>query len=419
MKQVIDPRTERLDRKIKLLAGGPEPLCAYLYDLTELRRHARRLMAALPSFCELFYALKANSEAPFAGALAGIVHGYEAASAGEVRIARSLSSQLPVVFGGPVKTDAALEEALSLGVRHIHVESRHELIRLSLIAQRSGMVVPVLLRVNVSGTLPDATLFMAGGQTQFGIDEQLVPEVIEEALLLKGIRLDGFHFHSVSNNLNEERHLELVRHYCGLVKAWATRFGLEIRYVNSGGGIGVNYADLTRQFDWERFAEGLDKRIRPLMPDGAKLMFECGRFIAASSGAYAAEVVDVKSSHGNDFVLLRGGTHHFRLPASWGHSHPFRIVPIDSWSYPYARPEHVSTHVTVVGELCTPKDRLAKEAFIERVRVGDVLLFPYAGAYGWAISHREFLSHPHPLHLYADDNGWLGTKQELEEENAK
>jgi 2-[(L-alanin-3-ylcarbamoyl)methyl]-2-hydroxybutanedioate decarboxylase len=37
-------------------------------------------------------------------------------------------------------------------------------------------------------------------------------------------------------------------------------------------------------------------------------------------------------------------------------------------------------------------------------RVGDILLFSYAGAYGWAISHHDFLSHPHPEHLYIESD---------------
>ena len=55
--------------------------------------------------------------------------------------------------------------------------------------------------------------------------------------------------------------------------------------------------------------------------------------------------------------------------------------------------------ITVCGELCTPKDVLAR-APVERVRAGDVLVFEAAGAYGWDISHHDFLRHPHPEMLF-------------------
>jgi diaminopimelate decarboxylase len=56
--------------------------------------------------------------------------------------------------------------------------------------------------------------------------------------------------------------------------------------------------------------------------------------------------------------------------------------------------------VTVVGELCTPKDVLARDVVVSRVRAGDVLLFSHTGAYGWEISHHDFLSHPHPDQVF-------------------
>ena len=58
----------------------------------------------------------------------------------------------------------------------------------------------------------------------------------------------------------------------------------------------------------------------------------------AAWGAYVAEVLDVKENHGACFAVVRGGTHHFRLPASWGHSHPFTVIPVEEWRYPFARP---------------------------------------------------------------------------------
>jgi len=406
---VSDPGEARrsVDKVIERIASGKreapeEPYCAFLYDMERLRQHASRLADSLPSFCQLFYAMKANSDEPIVRALAPIVHGFETASAGEIRKARAAGRQIPVIYGGPVKTDADLEEAIAQRVRHIHVESPLELRRLDRIAAKRGTIQPVLLRVNVGASLPDATLFMAGGQSQFGIDERLMPEMAALSQTLEHIRVEGFHLHSLSNNLSFEKHLELLAYYCGLARDWMQAFGLETAYLNAGGGIGVNYRDLEHQFEWDRFVRGLERRIAPLCPEGLTLVFECGRYIAASCGYYAAEVADVKTNHGSHYALLRGGTHHFRLPASWQHSHPFRVVPIEGWDYPFARPELADCSVTLAGELCTPKDALARDCRIERIRVGDVILFPYAGAYGWAISHHDFLSHPHPRHVYIE-----------------
>jgi diaminopimelate decarboxylase len=39
---------------------------------------------------------------------------------------------------------------------------------------------------------------------------------------------------------------------------------------------------------------------------------------------------------------------------------------------------------------------LARDRYVDRLRVGDVLVFANTGGYGWDISHHEFLRHPYP-----------------------
>jgi len=123
---------------------------------------------------------------------------------------------------------------------------------------------------------------------------------------------------------------------------------------------------------------------------------EPGRFLAAPIGWYAAEVIDVKRNLGRWFAVLRGGTHHFRLPAAWGYSHPFAVLPVDEWTGPEPRPEVRDAAVDAVGELCTPRDVLTRDQPVRRVRAGDILVFPTTGGYAWDISHHEFLRHAYP-----------------------
>jgi diaminopimelate decarboxylase len=185
------------------------------------------------------------------------------------------------------------------------------------------------------------------------------------------------------------------------VLGWEREFGLRCEVVNVGGGIGVNYSDLDVQFDWAGFTRGLRELVDKTFPAyWREIDFECGRFLVAGCGSYAVEVLDVKRNHGSVYALVRGGTHHFRLPASWQHSHPFTVLPVERWSYSAPRPESRGEPVTVAGELCTPKDVLAHEVAVHRVRAGDVLVFQHAGAYGWEISHQDFLSHPHPEQVF-------------------
>ena len=386
---LIDP-----DVVAGLGAEADGPVCAYVYDLAGLRAHAVAAVDALPAGYELFYALKANSEQPIIEALTGVVTGFEVGSAGEIDLVRAVAPEAPIVFGGPGKTDAALAAAARHGVAAVHVESIHELRRAEYVAAGLGRTLPVALRVNLAGPLPVATLAMAGRPTQFGIDEGDVPAAVVEARRSPHLDLVGFHFHCISNHHDAPAHARLVARYLERATEWAEDAGVELRVVNAGGGIGVDYAAIDRPFDWKGFCAAL--------PDVAsvRLRFECGRYLAAAWGASVTEVLDVKTNHGVAFAIVRGGTHHFRLPASWGHSHPFTVIPVEEWRYPFPRPGMRRRTVTVAGELCSPKDIMARDVAVDELRAGDLLWFHHAGAYGWSISHHDFLSHPHPKRMF-------------------
>ncbi|WP_199431445.1 type III PLP-dependent enzyme [Qaidamihabitans albus] len=383
-----------------------EPVCRYVYDLDGLAAHASRVVAALPWPCRMFYAMKANSAKPLLQTLAPLVAGFEVASGGELAKARAVSDAVPVLFGGPAKTESEIAEALRLRVERLHAESVLELHRISAVATRLGRTADVLLRVNLAGPFPAATIAMAGAPTQFGIEEAALPEAVRAATELPGIRLAGFHLHSLSNNLSAGAHLEMLELYRRKVTGWEAAFGLHCEVVNVGGGIGVDYTDPPERFDWAAFTRGLAALVRTFPEHWREIDFECGRFLVAACGSYVTEVLDVKRNHGTAYVLVRGGTHHFRLPVSWQHSHPFSVRPVDEWRLQAPRPELRAEPVTVVGELCTPKDVLARDVVVERVRPGDLLVFHQAGAYGWEISHHDFLSHPHPEHVFTPPPSW-------------
>lgn len=377
-----------------------KPFCAYLYDLSNLDHHVNHLMATIPPTCRLFYAIKANSDASLLETLAPIMHGFEVASLGEIEKVRAVDKEIPILFGGPGKTPEEIEGAIHHGVSLLHVESKHELQLVNHIASQKGTTLSILLRVNLRSSVPDAQLKMAGAPTQFGIDEIELPHVIVLAKSLRNVRISGFHFHSMSNNCDSTTHADFVDHCFEMAKKWQKEWNLEISYVNVGGGIGINYKDVEKQFDWDDFMERLKNVLEKHKDINWQTLFECGRYITSACGYYAAEVLDIKQNHGKYFCVVRGGSHHLRLPAAWKQSHPFTIVPVEKWTYPFMRPELENAEITVAGELCTPNDILAKDISVTRVRVGDILLFSYAGAYGWSISHHDFLSHPHPEHLY-------------------
>ncbi|MDE5042249.1 staphyloferrin B biosynthesis decarboxylase SbnH [Staphylococcus aureus] len=385
---------------IEQLKAQSHPVCHYIYDLVGLEHHLQHITSSLPSNCQMYYAMKANSERTILDTISQYVEGFEVASQGEIAKGLAFKPANHIIFGGPGKTDEELRYAVSEGVQRIHVESMHELQRLNAILEDEDKTQHILLRVNLAGPFPNATLHMAGRPTQFGISEDEVDDVIEAALVMPNIHLDGFHFHSISNNLDSNLHVDVVKLYFKKAKSWSEKHRFPLKHINLGGGIGVNYADLTSQFEWDNFVENFKTLIVEQEMEDVTLNFECGRFIVAHIGYHVTEVLDIKKVHGAWYAILRGGTQQFRLPVSWQHNHPFEIYRYKDNPYSFEKVSISRQDTTLVGQLCTPKDVFAREVQIDAISTGDVIVFKYAGAYGWSISHHDFLSHPHPEFIY-------------------
>jgi diaminopimelate decarboxylase len=60
--------------------------------------------------------------------------------------------------------------------------------------------------------------------------------------------------------------------------------------------------------------------------------------------------------------------------------------------------------VTIVGQLCTPKEILGLDLELPVINVGDVISVLNSGAYGLTSSMCNFLSHPIPMEILLVEN---------------
>jgi diaminopimelate decarboxylase len=364
-----------------------DELPAYVLDLGALRRHVAAVRAAVPAEVELFYAVKANPDPPVLRALDGHVDGVEVASGGELAHARATLPAARLAFGGPGKTEGEIATALASRCDRLHVESVLQLRQVAAIAERLGLVADVLLRVNLP-VRPDTPvpLEMSG---QFGLDPVDLPDALGVLRASPSVRLRGVHAHLASGLAADG----LLRLAAGVL-AWVRDWGVPVEEVNLGGGMDVDYRRPFARFDWAGYGRGL-ARLAAAHP-GVQLRIEPGRALSAYAGFYVTRVLDVKRSAGRAYAVVAGGTHHLRTPAARQHAQPFTVLPVGGWAPAWPRPGVTDAPVTVVGQLCTPKDVLAADVPVEAVRAGDLVVFALAGAYAWNISHRDFLMHPPP-----------------------
>ncbi|MFB4310465.1 alanine racemase [Actinomadura sp. GTD37] len=345
---------------------------AYVYDLPGLADHIEAIRAALGT-TELFYAAKANPDAEILRTLAPHVDGIEVSSGGELRHVRETLPDKPLAFGGPGKTPEELRLARRTAGR-IHVESPAELSRLAALGPAD-----VLLRANLPLDTPNAALAMSG---PFGMDEDALNEC---ARLLEDnphLTLRGVHAH-LASGLDAPTMLHLAHRIAEWSLPWLKAHGMDDPELNVGGGMAVDYTSPETRFDWRSYGTGLSR-----IP--ARVRIEPGRAMTAYHGWYVTDVLDVKTTRGETYAILRGGTHHLRTPVAKGHDQPFEVLTATGPESP----------ATLVGQLCTPKDVFARDVLVPPLSPGDVIAFSMAGAYAWNISHHDFLMHPKPTFHY-------------------
>ena len=133
-------------------------------------------------------------------------------------------------------------------------------------------------------------------------------------------------------------------------------------------------------------------------------VLELGRYLAADSGYFCSEIIDIKESRGKKQVVCAGGINHFRRPAALSINHPMCIVP-NNHEPLFDGQEHVRQEsVYFGGPLCTGADKLANDVYIESADVGDIAVFGLAGAYGLTMSNQAFLSHEPPQEIVIRKN---------------
>lgn len=390
----------------QLLVGGLplEQLAArvgqtpfYAYDRKLLQARVDELRATLPTSIKLHYAMKANPMPAVVGWMAGLVDGIDVASAGELKVALDAGTNpKEISFAGPGKRRSELAQAVAAGVL-INIESFREVTELKVIAQNLKLPARVAVRVNPDFELKGSGMKMGGGPKQFGVDAELVPDLLAE-IARSGLQFEGFHLFAGSQNLKAESICEAQQKSFELALRLAASAPSPVRFLNLGGGFGIPYFPGEQRLDLSTVGANLAQiaaRAALEMPD-AELVIELGRYLVGEAGIYVSQVVDRKVSRGQIYLVVDGGLNH-HLSASGNFGQVIRK------NYPVAIGNRMTQQekeiASVVGPLCTPLDLLADRMELAIAQPGDLVVIFQSGAYGASASPHDFLGHPHPVEV--------------------
>lgn len=348
----------------------------YLYSRNTLVSHLKAVDEAFGDIEHLIcFSVKANSNLAILRMMASQGAGADVVSGGELYRARKAGvDPKRIVYAGLGKTAAEIEYALNEGILMFNVESSEELMLINEVAVKLDKVAPIALRVNPDidpGTHP----YIATGlkQSKFGIPLTEAMAEYEVAHKLAGLMPIGIHQHIGSQILESgpfENSVKKVANLAGSLKA----LGMDIGYINIGGGFGIQYTDEEAPAP-EEFA----RAVVPLLSDtGCTLLMEVGRMIAGNAGILVTSVLFNKQGEEKRFVVVDAAMNDLIRPSLYQATH--KITPALS------RDDATQVKVDVVGPICESGDFLGKDVELPSVEQGDLLAVFTAGAYGFTMS---------------------------------
>ena len=347
----------------------------YLYSYHTLVRHFTVFDDAFKGIPHIIcYSAKANSNLALLRLFINLGGGVDVVSGGELyRALKGGAAPHKIVFSGVGKREDEIEYALKTGILMFNVESFQELQVINEVAGRIGKKAPIAIRVNPDID-PKTHPYISTGlkQNKFGIDVLRAPMAYRLASQLPNLKIVGIDCHIGSQLVEVEPIIEALRKLKELVENLRKK-GMEIQYLDLGGGLGITYEDEEPPHPIE-YASTILEEIRGF---GCTLILEPGRVIVGNAGVLVSKVLYTKENEEKRFVIVDAGMNDLVRPSYYGSYH--QILPVKEET----REEIVAD---VVGPICESSDFLAKGRKIPNLLSGELIAIMSAGAYGFSMS---------------------------------
>jgi diaminopimelate decarboxylase len=359
----------------------------YVYDAAIIRRQIERVKGAFSRLpFRPFYAMKANGNVAILSLIHEAGFGCDSVSPGEVFLARHAGFKADEIWF--TCSNVSDDDLLALGDPRIviNVNSMSEIDRFL----RLQLPNPIALRVNPDvGAGHHQDVVTGGSGVKFGID---MAEIGDARLAVEGSgrKVVGLHAHIGSGVSDVAPLIESAQRLVDLMPEFA-----HLQFVNFGGGIAVPYRAGESEFPIEQYGVELTAVAdRALRSRQVTAILEPGRYLTAESGVLLAGVTARRSSHGVEWIGCDTGFNHLVRPSKYSAYH--HILNASRGSDSSLR-ESFDTAVSreqlvVAGNLCESGDVFTRDPLgvhgraIDPVRIGDILAFCDAGAYGFSMA---------------------------------
>jgi diaminopimelate decarboxylase len=368
---------------------------AYVYAEDDIRRRARDYAHAFAESTDAFEVIYASKALPCTAAYRVMRDeglSVDVASGGELHMALAAGfDPARIHLHGNNKTEAELRYAFEAGVGHLILDSFDEIALADRLLDRRQRV---LIRVT-PGIGPSTHDYVQTGQLDskfgFGLADELAEHAVQRVRDSAHLELVGLHAH-IGSQIFElgpyVKAIEVIADFCDAVD-------LAPELLNVGGGLGIAYLDSDEPPSIEDYVEVKVRGVQRVFDPAPRILVEPGRSLVGNAGVTAYRIGTVKDIPGvRTYVAVDGGMSDNLRPMLYGSRYEAVIANRAA--------ETPDTLATIAGMHCESGDVLIRDTELAAPRVGDVLVTPATGAYGYAMAN-NYNGVPRPPVLFCRD----------------
>jgi len=216
-------------------------------------------------------------------------------------------------------------------------------------------------------------------EAKYGLTRVQIIEAYKQCKAL-GCKHFGLHTMVASNELNPNFFVDTAKLVFELAVEVKEKCGVNIEFVDLGGGIGIPYKPGDKAVDYDYVAKGIraeyDRVIVPAGLDPLAIYWECGRPITGPYGWLVSTAIHEKHIY-RDYIGLDSCMADFMRPGVYGSYHEITVSGKEN-----APKDHV---YDIVGSLCENSDKFAVQRELPEIEKGDFVILHDAGAHGRAM----------------------------------
>lgn len=368
----LDEKTLR-----EVIKKFPTPF--HLYDEKKIRENFRRLRDTFSWAAEFreYFAVKATPNPAIVKILANEGAGTDCSSLAELRISEmaGVTGEKIMLTSNDTPADE-FQKAISLGA----IINLDDITHIEFLEKNAGLPKILSFRYNPADIMNNGNdIIGRPAEAKYGLTRRQLFDAYKIAQA-KGVKHFGLHTMIASNERATETFLYTAKIMFELAAEIKNQLGINLEFVNLGGGFGIPYRPEENPVDYKAVGAGIFELYKKILVPNElskiRIATESGRAITGDAGWLVSTVIHEKNTYKN-YIGLDSCMANLMRPALYGAYHHITILGKENFD--------CDKIYDVTGSLCENNDKFAINRKLPKIDIGDILIIHDTGAHGHAM----------------------------------